>query len=240
MQPINRKGVDLPVHIVHGVVVTDNPIGGLWVRFECMNSLSRRMKNFIHCGTPHPVKGAKDLGIYGICCNPDNSLDVMYAENKIIMPQWRRATLAYTYDENRSEVWAVLTVYNPDDKNIHDFTKRDGRWTAYRALRDLMIDSGDTHITPWKSYLRVAPDNIQQGWELTRLIREEWIEKPEVGSERIACIKTIHLVRDESGSTCRIRLPECNFVPKDDWAISIHAWVTEAIANSKDRGNDEK
>lgn len=224
MQPIVRKGIDLPVQIVHGVVIRNCPGDDPWVRFVCMNNLPQPVRNLIHCGTPIPEKGKKDPQKYEMYYDPNEDLWVT-STSKIIVQQWRRGTLAYTVDESRSEVWAALTVYNPDDQGKHNYTKREGRWMAYRLLRVLVKNSDNETLSvsvfsniPREIASKCDADILKLHGDNLKTQREFWMFKRE-------------------NFIYNIIVPDCNFVPELEWAVNIQEWLMQAIAN-KDARNE--
>ncbi len=193
MKPIIVNDNQFAVRIVHGVVIK-----GLtgWVGFESLKALPKGTRNLINCGSPNPSKGKKDLSIYSIVMRQGEPVTTL--ANEPVEQQWRRGTLAVT--THGDSVYAALTVYNPDDRNKHDFMKRAGRWGAYRTLKRLLID-----VTWGEAELFLQVDENHNILKAER-IRNSW-------------------VFDKDNTSYYIRLPECNFAPKLDWAIEMQRWV---------------
>ena len=176
MQPINVNGDDLPVKIVHGIVIKSlhDPTK---VVFRAMNELSKEVRNVINCGCPASSKGEKANTRYQLFFNGG---EIMFAtETKPAKDQWRRGTLAFVTDPSNNRIYAALTVYNPDDNGKINYTKRAGRWSAYRKLRYNLLDRPECWASDQTGdpgcFLAIPQSGFITEYLYPRLI--EWLEK---------------------------------------------------------------
>ena len=222
MSTINVVDQDYYVRIVHGVVIR-----GLtgWVGFESLKALPRDVRNLINCGSPNPAKGEKDVRNHRIVMHAGEVTTTV--SDAPVEQQWRRGTLAVTTDDGG--VYVALTVHSPDDcgtrqnkkkkRVIHDMTKRYGRDRAYKALKALLID------------LAYAKSTIIRFDDVNQSSTEKYLDthKDEIISKLIWCYES-------DGTDYYIRIPECNFAPKLEWAIEMQRWVKDMLDREAKQG----